>query len=57
MWLKDLLPDDVGGIRIMTYGYNTNLIGETVEDGFVDYTRHFIQILENSRQLPEVYPL
>jgi hypothetical protein len=57
MWLKDLLPHDVEGIRVMTYGYNTNLIGETVEDGFIDYRRDLIQVLENSRQSPEVYPL
>jgi hypothetical protein len=49
MWLKDFLPQDVEGIRIMSYGYNTNVVGNTVDDGFLDYRRHFIQMLRNSR--------
>jgi len=54
MWLKDFLPRDVKGIRIMSYGYNTNLVGHTVDDGFLDYRRHFIQMLVNSRSSAEV---
>jgi hypothetical protein len=54
MWLKDFLPRDVKGIRIMSYGYNTNLVGHTVDDGFLDYKRHFIQMLVNSRSSAEV---
>jgi hypothetical protein len=54
MWLKDLLPRDVNGIRIMSYGYNTNLVGCTVDDQFLDYRRHFIHMLENSRSSAEV---
>jgi hypothetical protein len=57
MWLKDLLPKDVDGIRIMSYGYNANIVGATVDDGFIDYRRHFVQTLANSRRSPEVYPL
>jgi hypothetical protein len=55
MWLKDLLPRDVNGIRIMSYGYNTNLVGCTVDDQFLDYRRHFIHMLVNSRSSAEVY--
>jgi hypothetical protein len=54
MWLKDLLPRDVNGIRIMSYGYNTNLVGCTVDDQFLDYRRHFIHMLVNSRSSAEV---
>jgi hypothetical protein len=54
MWLKDFLPRDVKGIRIMSYGYNSNLIGHTVDDGFLDYRRHFIHMLVNSRRSAEV---
>jgi len=53
MWLKDLLPRDAKGIRIMSYGYNTNLIGDTVDDVFLDYRRHFIHMLVNSRSSAE----
>lgn len=34
-------------------GYNTNLIGDTVDDVFLDYRRHFIHMLENSRSSAE----
>ena len=49
MWLKDFLPRDVKGTRIMSYGYNTNFVGHTVDDGFLDYRRHFTHMLANSR--------
>jgi hypothetical protein len=52
MWLKDLLPKDVNDIRIMSYGYNSNLVGETVDDRL-----HFIHMLENSRRSLKVYSL
>jgi hypothetical protein len=54
MWLKDLLPRDVNGIRVMSYGYYTNLVGCTVDDQFLDYRRHFIHMLVNSRSSVEV---
>ena len=54
MWLKDLLPRDVKGIRIMSYGYNTNLVGDTIDDVFLDYRRHFIHMLVNSRSSAKV---
>ncbi|KAH0608276.1 uncharacterized protein H6S33_002328 [Morchella sextelata] len=55
MWLQDFLPiePDIRRVRIMTYGYNTKLIENTVDDGMVDYRRHFIQQLTNSRDSPE----
>jgi hypothetical protein len=54
MWLRDFLPRDVKGIRIMSYGYNTNLVGYTTDDQFLDYRRHFIHMLRNSRSSAEV---
>lgn len=56
MWLQDFLPiePDIRRVRIMTYGYNTKLIEDTIDDGMVDYRRHFIQQLTNSRDSPEV---
>lgn len=56
MWLQDLLPHDVNGIRIMTYGYNSNLVGPmAADDDFLDYRRHFIGMLTNARRSAEVY--
>jgi hypothetical protein len=54
MWLRDFLPRDVKGIRIMSYGYNTNLVGHTVDDQFLDYRKQFIHMLRNSRNSAEV---
>jgi len=50
MWLTDFLPQDVAHIRIMTYGYDSRLFThDTSHAGLLDYTRDFIQQLENSR--------
>jgi len=52
MWLKDLLPHDVQNIRVMSYGYDSSLIGhgKTSDNRLLDYQRHFIQQLENARK-------
>lgn len=42
MWLQDFLPNEqcCKNARILTYGYNTKLIGnDTVEDTILDYAR------------------
>jgi len=54
MWLRDFLPQDFKNIRIMSYGYNSNLVEKIVDDGFLDYRRHFIQMLMNARSSAEV---
>lgn len=57
MWLQDFLPVECGceNVRILTYGYNTKLVGkDTVDDTFLDYRRDFIEQLENSRNSEEV---
>lgn len=60
MWLKDFLPRDVKGVRVMSYGYNSNLVGDTVKDRFLEYRKRFIHSLLNARQGNEVsglYPI
>jgi hypothetical protein len=57
MWLKDFLPREASceNVRILSYGYNTKLVGKgTVDDTFLDYRRNFIQQLENARNSEEV---
>ncbi|KAF8543181.1 hypothetical protein BDD12DRAFT_874965 [Trichophaea hybrida] len=50
MWLKDLLPHDVQNIRIMSYGYNSSLLGDGKADNrLLDHQRLFIQDIENAR--------
>jgi hypothetical protein len=50
MWLKDFLPKDVTNIRVMSYGYNSSLVGDTVEDSFLDYRKSFIHSVLNVRE-------
>jgi len=55
MWLKDFLPDDVKNIRIMTYGYDSRIVGpERNNERFINHTRNFIEQLDNSRSLVKV---
>jgi hypothetical protein len=42
MSLKDFLPDDVNGVLIMSYGYNSSLYDETTDGDFLDYRRHLL---------------
>lgn len=54
MWLQDFLPNDIKNIRVLTYGYNSNLIGDTVDDTLQDQRSNlFIQLL-NVRNTVEV---
>jgi hypothetical protein len=50
MWLKDFLPYDIQNIRIMSYGYDSRLIGSgKSESRLLDYQRLLIQDIENAR--------
>ncbi|RPB06396.1 hypothetical protein P167DRAFT_514553, partial [Morchella conica CCBAS932] len=57
MWLQDLLPADLQSIRVMTYGYNSSLTRDTVEQTFVDYRRSFIHALMDARSKVESRPI
>ncbi|KAF8540115.1 hypothetical protein BDD12DRAFT_777518, partial [Trichophaea hybrida] len=58
MWLKDFLPKDIKNIRVMTYGYDSSLVGLGRSDmRLVDYRRNFIQQLENSRSTAKSRPI
>jgi len=55
MWLKDFLPHDVKNIRIMSYGYDSSLLGRSqAENRLLDYQRLFIQDIENARSSVKV---
>jgi hypothetical protein len=53
MWLQDFLPRDFKNIRIMSYGYNSNLSSDS-NNGLLDYRRNLVQQLENARSSDEV---
>ncbi|KAA8896070.1 hypothetical protein FN846DRAFT_801292 [Sphaerosporella brunnea] len=52
MWLQDFLPFDVRGVRVMTYGYDTNLASTIDNSSILDLRRAFVQQLENARCFP-----
>ncbi|KAF8538307.1 hypothetical protein BDD12DRAFT_779452, partial [Trichophaea hybrida] len=52
MWLQDFLPQDFKNIRIMSYGYNSSLDGDS-NNGLLDFRRHLVQQLENARSSDE----
>jgi hypothetical protein len=55
MWLKDFLPQDIQNIRIMSYGYDSSLVGQgEAGDRLLDYQRLFIQDIENARSSVKV---
>jgi len=53
MWLQDFLPNNIKGIRIMMYGYNTELVG-TNTGRLLDHRRDLIQQIRSARISPEV---
>ncbi|KAF8533057.1 hypothetical protein BDD12DRAFT_763168, partial [Trichophaea hybrida] len=58
MWLKDFLPQDIPNIRVMVYGYDSNLTGVSTDNTrLMDYRRNFIQQLQNSRSSAENRPI
>jgi hypothetical protein len=54
MWLKDFLPRDVKRIRIFSYGYDSQSVGNHIDEDILDYRRNFLQMLENARRTAEV---
>jgi hypothetical protein len=48
MWLYDFLPKHFTSVRIMTYGYNSNLL-EPNGARLTDHKKRFLQELSNAR--------
>lgn len=57
MWLQNHLPKDIKNIRILTYGYNTDLIGDTMEDTILDLRSNLFTHLLNVRKTAQVFIL
>jgi len=49
MWLRDFLPQDVENIRVSIFGYSSELFESNSNAGLLDYTKIFLQTLQNSR--------
>jgi len=56
MWLKELLPKAVLGLRVMTYGYDSRILGKKKSQvRMSDYTAKFIQHLENTSSTVSIF--
>lgn len=57
MWLQNHLPKDIKNIRVLTYGYNSDLIGDTMEDTILDLRSNLFTHLLNARKTAQVFIL
>lgn len=53
MWLLDLLPENISGARIMTYGFDPELDGRTSDRGLKTLAIGLIDSLDNLRKTTE----
>lgn len=49
MWLTDFLPMSFNNVRIMTYGYNTQLVDNPLDMTIFRHAKHLLEMLENAR--------
>lgn len=54
MWLRDSLPRDLPGTRILTYGYNSDLVGSKSFQGIEAIASEFVALLGRVRQVSNV---
>lgn len=53
-WLRDYLPADIEGARVMTYGYNADFaFGNTVAD-VMDFAKDLLNSVIDERESEEV---
>lgn len=56
VWLRDYLPHDIDGIRVLIYGYNTSLLGSASKDSIVDLGKGFLESVKAFRKDTNVCP-
>lgn len=54
MWLRDFLPEHVPTVRILTYGYDSALLGSASNASIYDFAMRFLQALKAARSHEEV---
>ena len=57
LWLRDLLPDDIPGARIFTYGYPSHLLCNTSTAGTPEYAGILLAHIESHRVANEQRPI
>ncbi|KAH7130945.1 hypothetical protein EDB81DRAFT_129655 [Dactylonectria macrodidyma] len=53
VWLRDFLPDEVRGIRVSLYGYDTSLLNSESKDSIEDLGTRFLEVLKDFRRNTE----
>lgn len=56
MWLRDSLPNDLPGVRILLYGYDTELQGSSSFQGIKDVGNRFSNAVRTVRAPTTVRP-
>lgn len=51
MWLRDFLPSDIPGARVLLYGYDSNLAGNQSRNILFDFSNNFVAKLYTMRSL------
>jgi hypothetical protein len=54
MWLQDLLPDKIPQARVMTFGYNADMINNYSTSNIRDHARKLLSLLRDKRDEEEV---
>lgn len=54
MWLRDFLPKDVSNVRVLTYGYNSQLQGNEARSSLLSHSKNFIHRLQEMRKVTGV---
>jgi hypothetical protein len=58
MWLRDFLPEDLNQdghhVRILTYGYDSTLVGSSSDASVHDSARRLLEAVKDSRCQPHV---
>jgi hypothetical protein len=54
IWLRDLLPNDLPNARVLTFGYNSNIIQDASVSSIRDFAKALLNALDSYRN-EEVY--
>lgn len=54
MWLHEILPNDVKNVRVLTYGYNSQLQANEARSSLLSHSKNFIHRLREMRKVTEV---
>jgi hypothetical protein len=54
LWLRDFLPEDLPGVRVFTYGYNSTFVFSRETGNLRDYARDLLENIRSIRTHSEV---